>query len=129
MPSQITGVSGYIGLKALILALEAGFQVRAVIRKAEQATKLQSHARVAPHINSLQWVNIPDLSETHSFDPYLDGVTGILHIASSLANEVIIPSHYSRQKTKPAQTEVAAPCGIVFHWNGALPSAASCRFI
>src|ERR1700722_11486810 len=26
----------------------------------------------------------------------------------------------------PAQTEVAAPCGMVFHWNGALPSAASC---
>lgn len=95
----ITGVSGYIGFKTLILALETGFQVRAVIRKTEQATKLQSHARVASHINSLQWVNIPDLSETHSFDPYLDGVTGILHIASSLANET---DDYDRDIINPA---------------------------
>ena len=30
--------------------------------------------------------------------------------------------------TIPAQTEVGAPCGIVFHRNGALPSPVSCRF-
>lgn len=87
--SQITGVSGYIGFKTLVLALEHGFKVRAVIRKAEQAKKLESHGRVAPHAKNLQWVIIPDLSKTDSFDPYLkDGVTGILHVASPLANEV-----------------------------------------
>jgi len=30
---------------------------------------------------------------------------------------------------KAGHTDVAAPCGIVFHWNGASPSAASCRLI
>jgi len=78
--SQITGVSGYIGFKTLILALEGGFRVRAAIRKAEQAKKLESHGRVAPHSKNLQWVVIPDLSQTDSFDPHLqDGVTGIIH--------------------------------------------------
>jgi uncharacterized protein YbjT (DUF2867 family) len=87
--SQITGVSGYIGFKTLVLALERGFKVRAVIREAEQAKKLESHGRVAPHAKNLQWVLIPDLSKTDSFDPHLKGgVTGILHIASPLANEV-----------------------------------------
>jgi uncharacterized protein YbjT (DUF2867 family) len=87
-PFKITGVSGYIGFKTLILALEAGFQVRAVIRKAEQAKKLESHIRVAPHAAQLQWSIIPDLSDTNSFDSHLKGVVGILHLASPLANEV-----------------------------------------
>ncbi|MCJ1421403.1 hypothetical protein MMC32_007766 [Xylographa parallela] len=95
----ITGVSGYIGFKTLILALEAGFPVRAVIRKAEQATKLQSHARVAPHMDNLQWVVIHNLSDTHSFDPHLAGVTGILHIASPPAIE---SDDYDRDIIDPA---------------------------
>jgi nucleoside-diphosphate-sugar epimerase len=87
--SQITGVSGYIGFKTLVLALEGGFKVRAVIRKVEQAKKLEAHSRVAPYSKSLQWVHIPDLSETDSFAPHLEGgVTGIIHIASPLAIEV-----------------------------------------
>lgn len=95
----ITGVSGYIGFKTLILALEAGYQVRAVIRKAEQAKKLESHARVAPHNSNLEWVIIPDLSDTTSFNPHLGGVTGILHVASPLANET---DDYDRDIIAPA---------------------------
>jgi uncharacterized protein YbjT (DUF2867 family) len=86
---EITGVSGYIGFKTLVLALEGGSKVRAVIRKAEQAKKLEACGRVAPHTRNLQWVLIPDLSETDCFDPHLkDGVTGIIHVASPLAKEV-----------------------------------------
>jgi hypothetical protein len=87
--SQITGVSGYIGFKTLILALEGGFVVRAVIRKVEQAKKIESHSRVSPYVKNLQWVLIPDLSKTAVFDSHLKGgVTGILHVASPLAIEV-----------------------------------------
>ena len=86
---QITGVSGYIGFKTLVLALEGGFKVRAVIRKIEQAKKLESHGRVAPYSKNLEWVLIPDLSNTDSFDPHLKGgVTGIIHVASPLAHKV-----------------------------------------
>ncbi len=87
--SQITGVSGYIGFKTLVLALEGGFKVRAIIRKSEQAKKLESHGRVAPHTKNLQWVIIPDLSKADSFDPHLKGgVTGILHVASPSPKKV-----------------------------------------
>ena len=93
---QITGVSGYIGFKTLILALEAGFKVRAVIRKPEQAEKLGSHKRVAPFAQNLQFCIIPDLSDTESFDPHLQGVTGLLHLASPLAIEVLVPIQLTR---------------------------------
>jgi len=96
----ITGVSGYIGFKTLVLALESGFRVRAVIRKAEQSKNLESHGRIAPHTKNLQWVLIPNLSKTDSFDPHLKGgVTGIIHVASPLANET---DDYDRDIISPA---------------------------
>ncbi|RDW57379.1 hypothetical protein BP5796_12829 [Coleophoma crateriformis] len=96
----ITGVSGYIGFKTLIFALEGGFKVRAVIRKAEQAKRLESHGRVAPHARNLQWIVIPDLSQPDCFDTHLKGgVTGVLHVASPLAIET---DDYDRDIISPA---------------------------
>jgi uncharacterized protein YbjT (DUF2867 family) len=88
MASQITGVSGFIGFKTLIFVLEAGYYVRAVVRKASQIPKLQNHARIQPHSKNIEFVVIPDLAQTEAFDPVLEGVTRILHLASPLAIEV-----------------------------------------
>lgn len=86
--AQITGVSGFIGFKTLILALQAGFRVRAVIRRAEQAKKLQLHAKIAPFIANIDWCIIPDLTDGNLLTSNLTGITGILHLASPLAIEV-----------------------------------------
>ena len=53
-------------------------------------------------MDNLQWVVIPDLSDTHSFDPHLAGVTGILHIASPPAIEVLPISVPDRHKANPS---------------------------
>ena len=88
MNCQITGVSGFIGFKTLILALEAGYYIRAVVRKASQIPKLSNHTRIQPYDKNLEFVVIPDLAQTEAFDPFLEGVIGILHLASPLAIEV-----------------------------------------
>jgi nucleoside-diphosphate-sugar epimerase len=75
----------------MILALEAGYRVRAVIRKAEQASKLIAHPRVQAHTTRLEFVTVPDLSISAAFDPFLIGVSGILHLASPLAIQVSEP--------------------------------------
>ena len=85
---KITGVTGYIGFKTLILALDAGFRVRAVLRRAEQALKLQSHPKIVPHTRNLEWSVVPDLTDSGHLISKLTGVTGILHLASPLAIEV-----------------------------------------
>lgn len=85
---QITGVSGYIGFKTLILALEAGYKVRAVVRKSEQIPKLQSHQRLQAHQSQLSFMVVPDLTDASSVSSNLVGVTGIIHLASPLAIEV-----------------------------------------
>jgi nucleoside-diphosphate-sugar epimerase len=68
--------------------------------------KLESHVRVKPHTRNLQWVLIPDLSNTDSFDPYLEGgVTGIIHIASPNAIEVNICHRPYRAQANLSQTD------------------------
>lgn len=72
----------------MILALEAGYKVRAVVRKSDQIPKLQSHQRVQPYLSQLNFVVIPVLDDPNALASNLDGVTGILHLASPLAVEV-----------------------------------------
>lgn len=69
-------------------ALRNGYNVRAVIRKAEQAEKLKSHSKIAPYLENLEFVVVPDLTKEGAFDDVLSDVVAILHIASPLAVEV-----------------------------------------
>lgn len=72
----------------MILALEAGYNVRAAVRKQEQIAKLQSHERVQPYLNQLRFAVIPTMADPKALASNLNGVTGILHLASPLAVEV-----------------------------------------
>jgi NAD(P)-dependent dehydrogenase (short-subunit alcohol dehydrogenase family) len=45
----ITGASGHLGFRALVLALEAGYRVVATIRREEQAKKIYSKPSILPY--------------------------------------------------------------------------------
>jgi nucleoside-diphosphate-sugar epimerase len=96
---QITGVSGYIGFKTMILTLEAGHKVRAVVRRSEQIAKLQAHPRVQSNLSQLSFVVIPVLADADALVANLEGVTGILHLASPLAIET---EDYDKDIVQPA---------------------------
>ncbi|KAF2015550.1 putative 3-beta hydroxysteroid dehydrogenase/isomerase [Aaosphaeria arxii CBS 175.79] len=83
----ITGPAGFIGFKTVLTALEAGYNVRAVIRKPEQAEKLKSHVKIAPHAERLEFAVIKDLTAPGVFDAVLSDVAYVLHIASPLPIE------------------------------------------
>lgn len=87
--SQITGVSGFIGFSVLAEALRRGHNVRAVIRKAEQADKIKSTESVKPYVTQLEFAVIPDLLVPGAFDNSLQGVTEVIHCASPLPSSVI----------------------------------------
>jgi nucleoside-diphosphate-sugar epimerase len=72
----------------MVLALEAGHQVRAVIRNMDQAEKLQTHQGVRAHSSQLEFFPVSDLTRPSEFDIILKDVTGVLHLASPLAVEV-----------------------------------------
>lgn len=84
---KITGVSGYIGFKTMYMALAQGYQVRAIVRKEEQISKLKNHPKVT-NIANLSFVVVPDLVAKDAFAGVFDGAKAIVHLASPLAIEV-----------------------------------------
>ncbi|KAF1811540.1 putative 3-beta hydroxysteroid dehydrogenase/isomerase [Eremomyces bilateralis CBS 781.70] len=95
----ITGATGFIGFKTLLLALEAGHTVRAVIRKPEQAQKLKTHVKIVPHTDRLEFAVVPDLTKDGALDHVLVDVMAILHIASPLDRAA---DDYERNIISPA---------------------------
>jgi nucleoside-diphosphate-sugar epimerase len=83
-------VSGYIGFKTMILALEAGYDVRAVIRNEAQGGLLTTHPRVNAYKDRLEIAIVPNMAQEGAFDDHLEGVNAILHLASPLAIEVSV---------------------------------------
>ncbi|KAF8857369.1 NAD(P)-binding protein [Acephala macrosclerotiorum] len=96
----ITGVSGFIGHEVLRQTLEAGYNVRAVIRK-ESNIEMTKQALANPELFSkIDFPVIPDLAAPDAFDKSLFGVTSIIHVASPV--ETSAPSdNYERDYYRP----------------------------
>ena len=84
----VTGISGFIGYRVAVLALEAGYRVRGSIRRAEQAEHLRSLPSVQPFLDRLEFVVVPDILANGAFDEALKGVDLVEHLASPLATSV-----------------------------------------
>ncbi|KAF2023699.1 NAD(P)-binding protein [Setomelanomma holmii] len=95
----LTGASGFVGFKTLLTALQAGYNVRAVIRKIEQAETLRTHPKVAPYSDQLAFATVPALTDHGAFDHVLFDVVAVLHVANPLA---IATNDYERDIIEPA---------------------------
>lgn len=82
----ITGVTGHIGFRTLILALKAGHHVRAAVRSPSKAQSIASHPKIlALNCSSrLTFSIVPDLACLHAYDTAVQGVRYIIHIAAPL---------------------------------------------
>ena len=97
----MTGASGYMGYRALVLALEAGYRVRAAVRsqaKAEIILAAPSIKALAPG-SKLDFTIVPDIVADGAYDDAVKDVNAILHIASpppiptdDYERDIIVPS-------------------------------------
>lgn len=91
----ITGATGHLGYRTLILALEAGYSVRAAVRSQASAEKILA----APSIKTLDpgpkldFVYVPDIIADSAYDDVLSGVKAIIHIASPLSSSLSAEDH------------------------------------
>jgi nucleoside-diphosphate-sugar epimerase len=81
---QITGITGHVGFKVLVTALQAGYTVRGAIRREAQIDTIKSQASIRPFLDQLSFVIVPDITVDGAFDAALKDVTYVLHIASPL---------------------------------------------
>ena len=99
----ITGVTGHLGYRTLVLALEAGYSVRAAVRSQAKAKEILA----APSIKTLDpgpkldFVYVPDIIADGAYDDALSGVKAIIHIASPLSSVLSVKDH-EREIISPA---------------------------
>lgn len=77
----ITGASGFVGSATALAALKAGYRLRIGIRK--RSEKLEDV--LSGHLDQVEFVTIPDLTDQTAIRGKLDGVDYVLHLASPLA--------------------------------------------
>jgi uncharacterized protein YbjT (DUF2867 family) len=80
----ITGSSGHLGFRTLVLALEAGYRVVASVRRPEQADKISNRPSIRPYADKLSFVEVKDITAKGAFDDAIKDVTHVLHLASPL---------------------------------------------
>ena len=82
----LTGASGHLGFRTLIVALETGFRVRAAIRsqsKVDAILATPSIKRLAPG-RKLSFAIVSDITVDDAYKEALKDVTYVVHIASPL---------------------------------------------
>ena len=82
----ITGSTGFIGNVTLKKVLEAGYKVRAAVRKETQFVEIKQ--RYAKYADVLDFTVVPDITASGAYAGKLDGVDAIVHLASPLAKGI-----------------------------------------
>ena len=80
----ITGATGHIGFRTLVFALQAGYRVRVALRKLEQADKIKTTASIQPFLDSIEFVQVPDITAADAYSEAIKGVDLVLHVASPI---------------------------------------------
>ncbi|KAK5699953.1 hypothetical protein LTR97_006087 [Elasticomyces elasticus] len=78
----VTGATGMIGFRSLVLALQAGNRARIVYRRAGQPEKIKATKSIQPFLNEIEFVQITDITAPNAFVNAAKDVDYILHIAS-----------------------------------------------
>lgn len=84
----LTGATGFIGFRTLVLALEAGYSVRCAIRDRKKESTIASNPAVKMldlAQNRLTFITVPDLTVPGAYTEAIRDVTHVLHVASPLA--------------------------------------------
>ncbi|KAF5269049.1 hypothetical protein FOXYS1_44 [Fusarium oxysporum] len=84
----LTGATGHVGYAVLVKALEAGYNVRVILRDMSRADAILSSGPVQKTLSTknldLSFVHVPDFTAPDAFGLVLSNVTHVVHVASAL---------------------------------------------
>lgn len=109
----ITGANGHIGFRVVVLALQAGYKVKAAVRNQEKADRISAAQSIKDlgelDDDSLTFCFVPDLLKPGAYDEAVKDVDYIIHIASPITSG-ITEDKYETHLIEPA---VVGTLGIV----------------
>ncbi|KAG6362241.1 hypothetical protein INS49_010471 [Diaporthe citri] len=80
----LTGGNGFVGSAVLVALCEAGYNVRAVVRRQDAIDKTSAHPSIKRFSDKIQWSIIPDISKPDAFLEVVKGCHHIIHVASPI---------------------------------------------
>lgn len=83
----LTGATGFIGFRTLILALQAGHPVRCAIRDPKKASTILTNPSIQAlklPAESITFVHVPDFTITGAFSTAIQDARYVIHVASPL---------------------------------------------
>ena len=83
----LTGATGFLGFRVLVLALKAGYNVRVVVRSTSKLNKIlnaPSFKSLNPSSKQFSHIVVPDMVVPGAFDEAVKGATYVIHCASPI---------------------------------------------
>ena len=99
----ITGATGLLGFRTLVLLLQAGYRVRITYRRPHQVDQIRTAKSVQPYLDDIDFANVADFSADGAFDEATEGVAYVLHVAS--------PTYDPGNNTGEVVSTMASPVG------------------
>lgn len=84
----ITGATGHIGFRTLVLLLQHGYRARIAHRRAAQIDKIKAAASIKPFGDAIEFVHVPDITGADAYDTAIKGVDYVMHVASPIPTTV-----------------------------------------
>ena len=106
----LTGATGFVGFRVLLVALRAGYRVRVVVRSNSKVSKIletPSIKSINPSNEQLSHVVVPDMTTPGAYDSAVKGATYVIHCASpipSFGDEAPTPEQYEKYFVSTART-------------------------
>lgn len=103
----LTGATGFVGFRTMMLALQAGYHVRAATRSDDKAQTVLNHPAIKSlHLpaNVLTFVTVPDIEASGAYNEAIKGASYAIHVASPLplANKSRDPKDGEETFVRPA---------------------------
>lgn len=74
----ITGATGHIGFRTLVLALQAGYHAHVTTRSEQQWETILNAKSIAPFKDNIAFFTVPDMTAADAYDKAIDGVQAVL---------------------------------------------------
>ncbi|OPB45484.1 reductase [Trichoderma guizhouense] len=98
----LTGATGFIGFRTLVLLLEAGYKVRAAVRNVAGFERIKALKSAAPYVSQIEHIVVPDITVPGAYDEAVKGVKYVVHVASPFSSPDLVQSDYESSFIQPA---------------------------
>lgn len=95
----ITGATGFIGFRTLVILLRSDYCVRIAIRRPDQEIKIRNAPSIQPFLEQVTFIVVPDNTISGAYDTAVTGVNFVIHVASPVPPKLNIQDNTAQGKS------------------------------